>query len=479
VRTPGSTLVTTLADVSGNGVLAPAGGERLVPRTELAPAGRVVRTLATFAQISDAHVTDEESPLRLEVLDRLGGRLSSAFRPQESLTAQVLAAAEVSVNALRPAVVLVTGDLVDNAQRNELDWALRILRGGAVTPDSGGRGYQGVQGEASADPFIYRPSIDAPRHPGLLAAAQRTFRAPGLRAPWLPLVSNHDLLVQGNLPADPRLERIAIGSRKLVEPSTALLAAARSGGLDARRLDRFLSGNTAGVYRSVTADPSRRPLSPVGAARRIAAGAGMTLRHGLLVWDRRLALGVRLIGLDTANRAGGAVGRLPGRELRWFGRRLRADAGSHLVVVSPTPLEDTRGGRAALRLLDRAHGVVAVLSGDTHRNLITPHPTGRGGYWLVRAPSLADYPQQVRAYRLVALADGRIALETWMLDQAGVDRASGYLGLAGVSRDLAYLDVQGGRPRGWAGTRLDRNALLFLPGTVQSTRNASTTGTRP
>jgi len=33
--------------------------------------------------------------------------------------------------------------------------------------------------------------------------------------------------------------------------------------------------------------------------------------------------------------------------------------------------------------------------------------------------------------------------------------------LADISRRLAYLDYQGGRPRGWAGRPGDRNALLF------------------
>jgi hypothetical protein len=33
-------------------------------------------------------------------------------------------------------------------------------------------------------------------------------------------------------------------------------------------------------------------------------------------------------------------------------------------------------------------------------------------------------------------------------------------GLAGISLRLAYLDVQGGRPQDFAGTRRDRNATL-------------------
>jgi len=34
--------------------------------------------------------------------------------------------------------------------------------------------------------------------------------------------------------------------------------------------------------------------------------------------------------------------------------------------------------------------------------------------------------------------------------------------LAGAARELAYLDAQGGRPQGLAGSRADRNARLFV-----------------
>jgi hypothetical protein len=36
--------------------------------------------------------------------------------------------------------------------------------------------------------------------------------------------------------------------------------------------------------------------------------------------------------------------------------------------------------------------------------------------------------------------------------------------LADTARELAYLDAQGGRPQHEAGTRLDRNVRLYLPG---------------
>ena len=59
--------------------------------------------------------------------------------------------------------------------------------------------------------------------------------------------------------------------------------------------------------------------------------------------------------------------------------------------------------------------------------------------------------------RVVATAGGGVAIPTWMLDHTGSE-------LAAISRQLAYLDAQGGRPKGFAGGRLDRNVTLYLPG---------------
>jgi hypothetical protein len=74
----------------------------------------------------------------------------------------------------------------------------------------------------------------------------------------------------------------------------------------------------------------------------------------------------------------------------------------------------------------------------------------------VGTSSLADWPMQGRMFRLRRTAGDALALETWMVDQDG-------RGLAGTARELAFLDAQGGRPRGLAGARGDRNARLFVP----------------
>jgi hypothetical protein len=94
--------------------------------------------------------------------------------------------------------------------------------------------------------------------------------------------------------------------------------------------------------------------------------------------------------------------------------------------------------------------------GHIHRNRIVPRQAANGGYWLIATASLIDYPQQARALRVRATAGGGVALETWMLDHVPDDG-----GLGDASRELSYLDAQGGRPQGFGGGVLDLNVRLY------------------
>ena len=88
------------------------------------------------------------------------------------------------------------------------------------------------------------------------------------------------------------------------------------------------------------------------------------------------------------------------------------------------------------------------------RNLHECWPKLNGG--LDDADHVIDYPQQVRAFRLLETANGGVVLQTWMLNTDPSNR------LANISRQLAYLDFQGGRAQGFAGARSDRNASLYV-----------------
>jgi hypothetical protein len=164
---------------------------------------------------------------------------------------------------------------------------------------------------------------------------------------------------------------------------------------------------------------------------------------------------VRAIVLDTVGRRGGSRGVVTAAQVRWLRAELAAAGRRWVIVVSHNPLGSVEGGSAALAALNETPRVVAAIAGNSHRNTIEPHIASGGGYWLIGTSSLADWPQQARAFRLVE-RDGGVVLETWMIDHDG-------RGLAGVSRELAYLDAQGGRPKGFAGTAADRNARLYVP----------------
>jgi hypothetical protein len=443
-----STLRATLVDRDGDGFLERGPGEPLRARGADVRPGR---TLATFAQLTDTHVRDEESPARAPFLDRLGAPVDSTFRPQEAFSTQVLDAAVRALDRERPQAVVVTGDIVDSAQENELDMALATLRGGVVHPDSGARGYDGVQDASTPDPFYFRPDNDAPRHPGVLDAAQRPFRAAGLDASWYPAIGNHDVLVQGEVPATPAIEDVATGSRMVV-------------GIDPRFLPPFLSeadassavnsliaqGDAFGSSETVPADARRRHLSAAEMVGRLAAAAGVKPAGPRLDYAFDIGPDVRGIVLDTVNRAGGSRGQLTPAQGEWLRRELGRAGARWIVVFAHNPLEATDGGAAALAALDAAPRVAAVVAGNRHRNTIAP----RDGYWLIGTSSLADFPQQARMFRLRE-APGGAVLETWMVDHDG-------RGLAGVSRELAFLDAQGGRPQGFAGRATDRNVRLFV-----------------
>jgi Calcineurin-like phosphoesterase len=454
--TPGSTLLRTLVDPDGDGLLQRGHGLPLRDRTDLAAAAAPGRVLAAVAQVSDLHVRDAQSPGRVAFLDRLGPSLGSAFRWHEALTAHVVAATVDAINAARPQAVLVTGDLVDSAQRNELDWTLGLLRGGTVRPDSGRRGYEGIQDESIADPFYYRPDVDAPRHPGLLRRAVAPVRSAGLHAPWHAVLGNHDILVAGEVAPTAATRAAATGDRLLVTPAPELLQALRGAQPTRAQVDALLAKGLQGDAIQVTPDPLRTQLDAGDVVRRLRRGPADRLDYAFDVGDA-----LRVIVLDLVRRDAGSDGLVTAATLATLQRELARAGNRYIMVAVHQPLDGTAGGDAILDVLDADPRVVAVLAGHTHRNAIVPRRSRAGGYWLITTASIVDWPQQWRALRLVETQGGGVALETWVVDHTG--RPGDEASLAGIARDLSFLDPQGGRPNGAAGPPAARNVRLHLP----------------
>ena len=460
----GSTLRATWVDRDGDGALERGPGEPLRPRTELAGAARPGRVLATLGQITDIHVRDEESPGRVSFLDRLGGPFTPTFRPQEALTTQAFSAGLTALERDRPDLLLVTGDITDNAHETEYDQALAVLRPGArVDPDTGAAGYDGPQRADNPDPAYYRPDVDPPLQRGLLARAQEPFTAPQRRSPWLPIPGNHDLLAAGEVTPTAATNAVATGARTLSRPRPGLDVPRDPAGASAVVEALIAGGQLPGRTAPIAPDPRRRFVTPAEGRERLRSASALAdaaagpAGPGLSA-VRDVGDCVRVVTIDL-DQAGEGAGGVAGPEHVAFLRAALRTAGERWVVVaSHQPLTKAGGGEALLAVLDRAPRVLAALAGDTHTHRVRARSTPAGGFFEIETGALADFPQQARTIRVRETRGGGVLLETWVVDTAG-DGAVG--ALADTARELAYLDAQGGRPGGNRGGPADRNVRAY------------------
>ncbi|HEX8083964.1 MAG TPA: hypothetical protein VF529_06700 [Solirubrobacteraceae bacterium] len=354
------------------------------------------RSLAYFAQLTDFQLADEESPARVELVDR---GASSAWRPMEAFAPHAIDLSLRQVNAFADAspvkqgdgtgapmnFALITGDNSDNQQRNETVWVRQLIEGGTIDPNSGTRiddyaacgpvlqqallakgtppepTYTGVQDYADyfqAEDF-YDPNqpsgqwADWPRYRGLMDRAQLPFHATGLKVPSYLTNGNHDGLVQGNEDANREFERIATGCIKAVtttsnppfpsEPSPSFLL-------------------SPGVVMPVPPDDPGRAFVDKVELKKIYSEGSQSDDHGFAyvdpaeleasgysasyyAWDARP--GMRFVSIDTLSE-GGVVGEDPTHaspingssngniddpQWKWLERELEAASAADKIIV--------------------------------------------------------------------------------------------------------------------------------------------------
>ncbi len=457
----------------------------------IAPPARGAEVLACLWHLSDLHLCDAESPARAEYLDRYGDPDSpygealgdiGTYRPQEVLTVQVAATmlttvaqwthGPVSGSAVEAA--LLTGDLTDNAQANELSWYRTLIDGGVVSPRSGDVGrssWVGATDDAWWDERYWHPDgappgsapdrpsrlFGYPSVPGLVDAARRDVASPGLSVPAISVHGNHDALLQGTVAPDAALRALALGAERVVglppdaDPMVVAEAIAMVGPA------RFLHDDTS--PRMPIAGDSGREL--VDAARFAMTTRGTDGGPAYFAYD--LAR-VRVVCLDTVNPHGGWQGSLDAEQLDWLARTLEDSADRYVVVAShhpsPTLINDYTPpgasrrvlGEEVLELLLASRSVVAWVAGHVHLHAAQYRGDQRRGFWEITTSSLIDWPQQVRLLELLRIDEGdgpQIALVSTVVDHDspvglgfGEVDLSDPTALAGLSRELAANDYR-------------------------------------
>jgi metallophosphoesterase (TIGR03767 family) len=431
------------------------------------------------------------SPARCEWIELLAHDphwqpLLHMHRPYEALTHWALAAhvEQLRRQPLAPwsqrayDLAISTGDNVDNAQLNELQTFVAILRGGQTSLSAHG-GVHEPSAELGSGPWpfwcpdaavddLWKPQ-GFPVVPDFVQRASAVLDSPGLGFAWTSLPGNHDWMRQGTALPNTEIEAIATGSNKtLCRPP---------GFAPTDPLSLFVSHPqqfSQGATRQVTALAERRAINQADwLTAHVQAGALGYNAQQLGQHNTDTVIDtehVRIIMLDTNHPAGDYQGSVGAAQLVWLEQRLReveADPGRLAVLCShhgSVSLTNERGADPerlhadALTAVTHRHPcLVAWLVGHRHVHRITPHAGPGGGFWEITTGSVIDWPSQTRAIEILRHRNGQLEIVCTLLDHQAQPGS-----LARMHLDLAQ-QFASGVAQHMQGEVSDGNVRLIIP----------------
>jgi hypothetical protein len=383
--------------------------------------------LLSFLSISDAHITDKESPCQAIYLAYQGsnGSPSACYSPVMLYTTQVLDAAIRTANAVNRLTpfdfALSLGDDANGPQYNELRWFIGVMDGQYITPSSGTN--------AGAGTIDY----------------QKPFQAAGLdpAVPWYAVLGNHDHFWMGGLPV--------VASQQFFTNTDVLLLGEDFMGtidgstpygdvIDVGSVTNFIVGGVTNIPK-VAPDTNRFSLTTSNWMREFFTTTSKPVGHGFsednvtnnfacYSFEPRTNMPVKVIVLDDTmtdedfdpNGQGG----LDANQLAWLVHELdKGQAQDQLMIIAAhEPIEviampgSTNSVISETNLLAMLHtypNLLLWMCGHTHQNNIIPQPSPypdrpEYGFWEVETASLRDFPQEFRTFEILRNTDNSISI---------------------------------------------------------------------
>ncbi len=446
----------------------------LMPEGYTIESSKPVSTLLHFFTVTDIHLTDKESPCQTIFFYQLAGQGGiGCYSPLILYTTHVFNAAVKTINKLDDErsfdLGLALGDMANNTQKNEVDWFIRLMDGGLVTPSSG-----------------IQPT-------GTLPDYQQTYTAPGLHShiPWYAVIGNHDHFWSGSKPVTTKIRNAYIGNHILqVGDAFSSISELDSNNFSMGTVDGTSRYGTVfgcgvvdqmGSIPDISPDPDRRTLSNVSDwINEFKTSTSMPQGHGFIQDNPNNLLGgcysfipksdlpLKVIVLDdTQTDDEDAVGpdsiyghgELTADRYEWLREQLKAgqDSNQLMIIAAHVPINVVPSGNPftwrpvpgsyetetdVLRMLQGFPNLILWVSGHRHLNNVTAIPSmtpgaPENGFWEVETKSTREFPEEFRTFDIVRNSDNTISIITTNVDIEMEDNS-----LAAIGRKYAIASNQ-------------------------------------